>query len=299
MLHSKPLNLIHFFLLMASAAVLCFFAARLNGSTQKELPAPMSMTEILNGAGNYCEKVKEMALQYICLEKIIDIENFFGSESRASGLVRENTIFNTRRTRKQTYTFDYQLIKNADELSEQRIMLQKNGRERYRLNCNLDQLKYSSQYLIYGPVGFLSWYWQSRFNYSFVGQSVINGEPAVIIEAIPNEIRLDNTNSGRIWINKKYQIVRVELEPSCIQNYEDESLETRMGQFKKTVLWIIDYSVEKNGVLFPSQQLIQEIFIQESDGAVRKAVKRETLFIYDEYKYFNVETNVNWKKEEK
>jgi hypothetical protein len=298
MLKSRPLNLPHPVLVLAFAAVLVIAPSRSSGGTQTLISEQMSLEEILNGAGIYCEKVKQMALQYVCLEKITDVENFFGGIMQSSALQRENSVLKTRRTRRQTYTFDYQLIKKGDEIEEQRIMLEKNGREKYRLGSDLSQLKYSGQYLIFGPVGFLSWYWQSRFTFTFGGQDTINGEPAVIIQAFPNEARLENTNTGRIWINEKFQTVRVELEPACIQNYKDESIETKLGRFKKTVVWTIDYSVEKNGVLFPSQQLIQEIYFQESKGTVRKAVKRETFFIYDDYKYFNVETSVNWKKEE-
>ncbi len=294
---SRLLNRSHISLILAFATALFVPSDQLRAGTQKKLLDQMSMAEILKATGEYCERVKQMALHYTCLEKITDIEKFFGGMSRYSGLHRENMIFNVRRTRRQTYTYDYQLIKKGDELLEQRIMLKKNGRKRHQKNADLSHLKYFSQFLIYGPVGFLSRYWQSRFTYTFFDEDIINGEPVVIIQAVPIDVRLDNYNIGRIWINKDFQILRVEWEPSCLQNYKDETIGSKLGEFRKTVVWTVDYSVEKNGVLFPGQQFIQEIFFQDSSNGIRrKAVKRETRFIYDSYKYFIVETHVNWRK---
>ena len=296
---SRVLNRSHISILLTFLTALFIPSDQLSAGTQKKLMDQMSMAEILRATGEYCERVKQMALQYICLEKITDIEKFFGGMSPSSELKRENIFFNVRKTRRQTYTYDYQLIKNDDELLEQRIMLEKNGRKRHQKNADLSHLKYFSQFLIYGPVGFLSRYWQSRFTYTYFDEDKINGEPVVIIQAVPNEVRLDNSNIGRIWINKDFQILRVEWEPAWIQNYEDETLSTKLGEFQKKVVWRVDYSVEKNGVLFPGQQFIQEIFFQDSSSGIRrKAVKRETRFLYDNYKYFIVDTSVNWEKKE-
>jgi hypothetical protein len=294
---SRLLNPSRISLILAFAMALFVPSDQLRAGTQKKLMDQMSMTEILIATGEYCERIKQMALQYICLEKITDIDKFFGGMSPSSEMQRENTIFNVQRTRRQTYTYDYQLIKQDDELIEQRIMLEKNGRKRHQENADLSHLKYFSQFLIYGPVGFLSRYWQSLFTYTYIGEDEFKGEPVVIIQAVPNEIRLDNSNIGRIWINKDFQILRVEWEPSSIQNYEDGTIHSKLGEFKKKVVWTVDYSVEKNGILFPGQQLIQEIYFQDSpNGIRRKAVKREIRTIYDNYKYFIVESQVDWKK---
>jgi len=295
----RQLNRSHLSLILVFATALLVPSDQLRAGTQKKLLGQMSMAEILKATGEYCERVKQIALHYTCLEKITDIEKFFGGMSRYSGLHRENMIFNVRRTRRQTYTYDYQLIKKGDELLEQRIMLEKNGKKRHQKNADLSHLKYFSQFLIYGPVGFLSRYWQSRFTYTYFDEDKINGEPVVIIQAVPNDVRLDNYNIGRIWINKDFQILRVEWEPSCMPNYQDEAIGSKLGEFRKTVVWTVDYSVEKNGVLFPGQQFVQEIFFHDSSNGIRrKAVKRETRFIYDSYKYFIVETHINLRKKE-
>lgn len=281
-------------------AVAVSSAAKVNSKgLQNRMEDEVRLQEILRSTGEYCERVKQIALHYICQENIIDIENFFQGASRALGMQREEKAFDIRRVKRRAYRYDYQLIRKGDDLLEQRVMLEKNGKKKRQENADLSHLKYYSQYLIFGPVGFLSLYWQDRFIYSMIGEDTLDGEPVFIIQADPTEVRLDNHSIGRIWVNKDFQVVRLEWEPASIQGYEDEILISKLGPFQKKVVWIVDYSVEKNGVRFPSRQLIQEIFFRSSkNGFQQKAVKRETRFEYDAYKFFIVETDVRFRKEE-
>jgi len=259
----------------------------------KQMEDEARLKKILRSTGEYCERVKKIALKYICQENIIDIENFFQGATQTMGMHLERETFTVRLVKRQTYMYEYQLIRQEDNLSERRIMLKKNGRKKNKKNANLNHLKYYSQYLIYGPVGFLSRYWQQHFQYSLIGKDTTDGEPVSIIQAVPNKVRLDNYNIGRIWINEDFQIVRLEWEPASIQNYENEVMTSRFGSFQKKVMWAVDYTYEKNGVRFPGRQLIQEVFFRNSDnGSEQKAVKRETRIEYNSYKFFTVETKV-------
>ncbi len=220
-----------------------------------------NLESILKAAAEYCEKVKNMALFYVCQEKITDKEYFFRyNKLGPSGFKREERIFDIRRVDIKTYLFDYQLVKKGDQVAEDRTLLMENGRKRNVKNATLKDIQNSGQFLIYGPVGFLSQYWQSRFRYSLVGEEVVDGLPAVIIQAVPTEKREDNDQIGRIWIGPDNQVLRVELEPTSLKEYEDEVLTSPLGEFHKKMIWTIDYSIEKNGVRFPGRQRIQKLF---------------------------------------
>lgn len=272
-------------------------AGRPSAQTPNDRPVGLRAEEILKSAAAYCERVKSIALHFVCRERIIDVENEFKDVSQATGLQREERIFDVGRVRRHSFCYDYQLIKKGEDLVERRTLLEDNGRKKHQENADLGHLKYSSRYLVYGPVGFLSRYWQTRFTYSFSEGTTEAGEPAVVIQAAPNEMRVDNLNSGRIWINQDFQVLRVEWEPASIRSYQPETLGSRLGEFLKTVAWTVDYGVEKNGVRFPSRQVIREFFVQDSpDGVPRKALKRETRFDYDQYKFFIVETEVRYEK---
>ena len=83
------------------------------------------LNQILNKTANYCERVKRIALFYVCVENTKD-KIFFYRSSRSirkspygeSELV-PSRILTLRRTRNYSYSFDYQLIKQGEELKEQ------------------------------------------------------------------------------------------------------------------------------------------------------------------------------------
>ena len=271
--------------------------------------SPGRLQNLLREAQRYCENVKNIALHYICKEQVTDKENILRRRrGGASGLLREKKYFDVLRVKRSTYVYDYQLVRKNDELEEQRILLEENGRKRDRKDVELkEHLKYSSQYLIYGPVGFLSAYWQNYFDYELVGAETIRGEPTVMIKAVPSQEREENYNFGRIWINRNNQIVRLEWEPVSIKNYQDESLRTQRGrvgpiyrlgtiEFDKKVVWTVDYGVEKNGVRFPSRQTIREKYVYHSDtqGKGLETIKQEIVFDFVDYKFFVVDTEIKY-----
>ena len=61
----------------------------------------------------------------------------------------------------------------------------------------------------------------------------------------------------------------------------------------KTVIWNVTYGVEKNGVRFPSKQLIQEVFVNNKG---EKVVVKELSFVYEDYKFFTVEIEIKYKR---
>jgi hypothetical protein len=262
---------------------------------QADRASPPRLASILKSAGDYCEKVKPAALNYVCLEKVTDKEYFFRYKKGVSGMMREEHFFDVRKVSVKTYLCDYQLIKNGVEFAERRTLLMDNGRKRNVPDSGLKNVGNSSQFLVYGPVGFLSRYWQQHFRYSILREDVVDGLPAVVIQAVPAEEREDNFQVGRVWVGPDSQVLRLELEPASLKDYEDEVLESPAGEFHKKMVWTIDYSVEKNGVRFPGLQRIQTYFVRENiDGVQQQALKRETLFEYVEYKFFRVDTEVRF-----
>lgn len=254
------------------------------------------MSLVLRKTAEYCERIKKLALYYICKEKITIKENIFSQKTRATGLLRKERPFQIRKINRQNYIYDYQLIRKAGELVEKRILLEENGKKRHRKNAELKNIKYTSKNLVFGPVGFLSYYWQNFFNYEITGEDSVKGEKAIIISAQPKEAMDENYNIGKIWVNTdNFKVLRIEWEPASIKDYVEGELISSLEEFKQKVVWTVDYNVEKNGVRFPGQQFIQELFFNENRGY--KAVKREISFRYDEYKFFVVETDVVIKKE--
>ena len=124
-----------------------------------------NLSKILNKTAKYCDRIKSIALFYVCQEEIKDKTNFYkvGSTMRITpyGQYEElsSTTLKLQRKRNYSYLYDYQLIKKGEVLSEQRILLERNGKKKRKENAELE-VRFSSAYMVYGPVGFLSRYWQ-------------------------------------------------------------------------------------------------------------------------------------------
>lgn len=262
-----------------------------------------ALPDILKATGEYCETVKQMALFFVCLERIREEENWFSRGAAASRSSPD--ALKVSKTKTRTFVYEYQIIKKKDDVSEQRNLLEEDGKKRYRENADLPTLKFSARNLVYGPVGFLSRYWQSRFLYEIVGEEDVGGKRAIVVRAVPNAEREENDNHGRVWVDaSNYRILRIELEPQALQdsqvNLKDKAAEENAVlsgrqdspaafQYHRRLTWTIDFGVEKKGVLFPSRQMIREWYVSDMGYRV---VKREVVFDYTDYKYFTVEVDV-------
>jgi hypothetical protein len=256
------------------------------------------LSKILEKTGDYCEKVKKMALFYVCKEKIVKKRYFYKTETYRKKLLNVDAWewkirLKVKGTKKNTYTYDYQLIKKGDELKERRILLEEDGKKKLEENAELKMVKYASKYLVYGPVGFMSKYWQDYFDYEIVGKDTVEGKEAIILNSFPISVMEENDNYGRVWVDDRdFNILKIEWDPKSIKDYEEEIIPSSMGDLKKKMFWSVSYGIEKNGVRFPSKQVIQEFLINEEG---EKFIHQETLFNYVDYKFFKVEVDVKYR----
>ena len=277
---------------------LCGFVRHSFSQENKNVKSQDELSKILEKTGDYCEKVKKMALFYVCKEKIVKKRYIYKTEDYRKKLPDIDAWtwhkrFKLKGTKKNTYTYDYQLIKKGDELKERRILLKENGKKKHEKNAELKMVKYISEYLVYGPVGFMSIYWQDYFDYEIVGKDKVGGKDAIIINSFPISDIEENENYGRIWVDKgDFSILKIEWDPRSIKEYEEEIVPSPIGDLMKEMVWSVSYGIEKNGVRFPSKQLIQEFLINEEG---EKYIQEETSFDYIDYKFFKVEVDVKYR----
>jgi len=255
---------------------------------------------ILEKTGEYCEEVKNLALHYVCKENIVDIHYFYRTKEviervSKSSFITPTIRFELKGSKKKSYVYDYQLIRKSGKMIEKRDLLEEEGKTKKDKSSGLKNVKYFSKNIVFGPVGFLSKYWQSHFEYKIIGNDIKNGKEVLIIRAYPKQEREENYNVAQIWIDmKEYSILKIQWEPLSIQNYEEEKIRYPTGEYKKTIIWNVDFGVEEKGIRFPSKQIVQEVFISEND---KKHVLEEIIFTYTDYKFFTVETEVKYKKD--
>jgi hypothetical protein len=253
------------------------------------------LKKILETAGSYCEKLKTMALNFICHENIKEKTYEFAktilfrlSTDKPRRFLALDDL-RTAKTIKNSYINDYQMIKKGDDFKEKRDLLEENSKKRNKKDVELQTLRMSAKCLVFGPVGFLSKSWQPHFQYEIVGAETIHKKKAVVIRAVPREITEENYCFGRIWLDESdSSILQIEWEPQSITNFR-ETVETSIGELKRKIAWTVTYDVVKNGVRFPGGQSIKEIYITRSG---KEHVKYEAEYTYDKYKFFTVETEI-------
>jgi tetratricopeptide (TPR) repeat protein len=260
--------------------------------SEKDRILSPELVSVLNSCGDYCERIKNIALFYVCKEKIIHTQYDYGRRSTFYTTFQTSRRLKVESKKEKTFLYDYQLMKKEEELKESRILLEENGKKRNQKNAPFPPLKYNYQYLIYGPVGFLSHYWQEYFYFEYLGEEKVNDKQAVVIRSIPKERRKENYNFGKIWIDPETgSILKIEYDPRSIRYYREEGLQSPIGDLRKETRWIIYYGIEKNGVRFPSQQIICDVYINQ-DGAELVMEEIKTDFL--DYQFFVVETEIKF-----
>jgi hypothetical protein len=254
------------------------------------------LRSILEKTAEYCEKLKGLALHFVCEEKIQERTFTFkksllfkrSREKRGYELIEDLGV---DKTAKKSYVYDYQMIKKGDDFKELRNLLAENGKKKNERNVKLKTVRMSSKFLVFGPVGFLSQYWQRHFNYKIIGSENVGSRVAVVIRAYSKETREENDNSGTIWIDEAdCSILKIEWEPRSISHFVEKA-ESSVGELKRKMTWTVSYDIIHKGVRFPSRQLIKESYITK---AGKEHLKYEATYSYENYKYFIVETEVNW-----
>ncbi len=263
-----------------------------------ENPDQAKLKIVLAAAGDYCEKLKNVALNFFCHENIKEKTYEFGKTllfKLGTEKPRRLTTLDdlrTIKTVKTSYVYDYQMIKLGESLSEKRDLLEKNGKRRNDRDVEPKIMRLSAKYLVFGPVGFLSKTWQPHFRYEVCGGEKIGKRNAIVIKAVPREITEDNYCFGGIWIDEAdMSVLQIEWEPQSIINFK-EAVVSEIGELRRKVSWRVAYDVVKNGIRFPSAQSIKETYVTKNG---KEHTKYEAEYIYDRYKFFTVETEVVYK----
>lgn len=266
----------------------------------------LSLSKVLENAASYCEKVKKMAFDFVCEERINEklyhYEVVRGYRRKGADLMIPVIGFKLNQVEENSYIYDYQMVKKGGKTLEKRTLIRKNDKEINQEETDFSIKGFSAKYLVYGPVGFLSKYWQNHFNYQILGQDKIAGEVTLVLSAIPKYPRKINNYKGTIWIKvNDFSITKIKWEPL---DEKDKKLSSPLGNLEKEIHWFTEYGVEKNGVKFPSKQIIEEYFVpliieEHPMKITRKGLKQlkyKASYHYTNYKFFTVEVDVEIKQ---
>lgn len=254
-------------------------------------PDQADLETILKKCAKYCEKLSNSALYFVCIEKIKE-EIFYQPKILVSKYGTRYTSSSGRPTAKNTYVYDYQLIRKEHQIKESRILIEENGKKKNEKNAKLKTQVFTHEHILFGPVGLLSEFWQQYYDYKIIKREKSRGNNMVVIEAIPKPYLKTDNLYGKIWVREDdFSIMKIEWEPESIRNYE--MIEENAKELNATpkIRLFSEYTFEKNGIRFPSEYSITETYIHKRG---MRYMRSKTTVTYKDYKFFIVETEVKY-----
>ena len=237
------------------------------------------LAEILEKSAVYCDRLKNSALHFVCREKI---EEVF-SRGMADAVTRPGVSLMGRSrwgSQKNNFVYDYQLIKRGDEISENRTLLEENGKKKEEKQASLKTKKFFSHKPIFGPVGLLAWEWHATYDYEFVKEDMLDGVKAAVIEVRPKVLIEGKPNYGKIWVAlKDGSVLRIDIEQESLVGFEEIQAQAEKNRLKPLITTSHFFGFEKNGLRFPSRTIFEESYVGPSTPIIRVS---RTVFSYEE-----------------
>jgi hypothetical protein len=254
--------------------------AESHSSGQEELET------ILKKCAEYCERLSNSVLFFICQEKITE-----KISSRSAPMLKDlrpSTRVYTS-TVKRVYVYDYQLYRKGNNIKEQRILIEENGKKKHEENAPLKTRMFRHENIVLGPIGLLSSHWQTFHDYRILKEEKFKGDKTVVIEAVLKPEHTFHHLSGKVWVRKSdLSILKIEWLQQSIRGYERVEETAKELGAKPHLNLIAEYGFEKNGIRFPSKYSLDEDYFLRG---MRRFQQSKTVVLYNDYKFFTVETD--------
>jgi hypothetical protein len=252
-------------------AMLC--AVPLQPNTQEQTDQPR-LAVILNKSAEYCRRLEKAALDFICLEEVTELSVHFTPDT-------------------EVYLYDYQFIKKNKQTQEKRNLIAVNGRKTNIQDSSLQTVMFRYENVLFGPVGLLSKSWQPYLDYRLIGEDAIGKERAVVIEATPGQELVEPHCYGRIWVKEDDgSVLKIVWDQKSLRNYQMVEEFAKSHDAEPQITAFSEYGREKNGLRFPSRNYSEQAYISSDK---RKIVNARISVVYEKYKFFTVETEVDIK----
>jgi hypothetical protein len=248
---------------------------------------------ILDRAAEYCDRLSRSVMNFVCRERI---DEWFRPEAPQQSFSHGIRIVFVGSRETFQYVYDYQLIRDREgSIRETRTLLKENGKVGQVSEAQLKTHCFWHANVVMGPLGLLSRERQAEHDYRIIRGDKIRGEQVLVVEVVPKPGGQQGHLFGTIWLRQKDAgILKIEWNPASIDNYQGvEDIAKRLG-LTPSLLATSEYAFEKNGIRFPSRYTLKEIYRRGQSGA--RYQRSETDVIYDQYKFFVVETEVEYLK---
>lgn len=281
----KSSGLIILFIFIISATSLNFAFDRFHRHRFQRLSKQAQLAGILHKAGAYCDKLKQIALHFVCCEEVREVI-YSGPWPPRGG--------KPWKRQGKKFTYDYQLIRK-DKIEESRILIKENGKSLHVQGASLKVGRFSYKFVILGPIGLMSFDSQKNHAYILEKSEKLWGRQVCVIEATPKSPEKDDHLFGKVWVDKANgSILKIVWTGSSLDNYAGVEEFAKKMKVKPNLILVSEYKYEKNGIRFPSKYELRENYIKKYIYGFRTFLKSELKVKYKDYKFFIVETQVEY-----
>jgi len=245
------------------------------------------LPRILTQTAAYCRTFGSATLNYVCLEDVLET-NY--SPYRVVPWSFDGVVTSSK---KNHLVYDYQVVKKGDDIREQRILLEDNGKKVNAKGASLQVKRFPYRNIVLGPM-LLSEYWQNYHDYKVVGRERVGKEPCLIIEAVPKPSIILDHLFGKIWVGERnFKIWKLEWYQESIDNFQAAEEMAKLLNAIPQIKISMEYAFEEKGIRFPSKYVLSEEYINQR--GVHYILSVLTV-VFKNYKFFTVETEVELKK---
>jgi hypothetical protein len=265
---------------------------------------------ILRATREYCQRLEKAAIDFVCEEEAS--EKIDSTRDDKEPLVKRAPAFLTSDgyytghsaelrfdsrvgvTRENTFLCDYQFVRQAGQIKENRVLLAKDGKKTNKKEAppKTEVFQYSD--ILLGPVRLFDERFRDFYEYRLLREEMFNGVKAWVIQVSPRLAVVETYLGGQVWIEQDdSSILRIEWDPTTFGSYETILLRAKKFKSKPQVTSYTEFGFEKNGIRFPSLDFTEEAYL-DKDG--KKFIRSQTKVVYKEYRFFTVETETEFKK---
>jgi hypothetical protein len=270
------------------------------------------LPRILQGAADYCDRLKKSAFHFYCQEKILETRiplSDAESDSPDIDLISQKKKADVALYQLQTkaytnvkgYVFGYRLIKQGSRIKEERDWISSTD----NIKVERDQLVQPSIFFsgktFFAPITLLDRSRQEYYDYQFIRVVDYNNRRAALIKAVPREKEKIHSVYGNIWIDMEdFSVMKIEADPRSILGYDKLKQLALKLRTKLYLSLVSQFDEIHDGIRFPTKVHMLEKY---KGGRIigefrdqRGWERTRTEFLYSDYRFFSVRTEVTVQK---
>ena len=248
------------------------------------------LESILESTKAYCRKLDNFAFEIACREVVT--EDLAGKpkvrmvpQPGEPGMAPTMSVANSGT--RNTYIYNYHLIREQRISRETRILVERNRRRLMASNVRPEALRFHFENMTFGPIDLFGVVGRLRHEYRVVGRETFKGEKAIIVEAVPNVQTIDDNPGAKVWVREgDSAVLKIEWDPATLSEYEEIKAAAAAMDETPVISLITEYGIEKDGFRFPNRFFIREAYLQ---AKTRKTeIASEVTVEYRDYKFIRI-----------